>query len=243
MRTIGKFMRTTKAEGKVWKAEIERFLSVYRSTPHSATGQTPSEALFGRKMRNRMPDLKQTDEAYKAKLKEYADRKRRTKEHDLRIGDEVYKKKEKKLLNKTEPYFESNPYRVEEIKGDMITVVRGKQCVTRNSSFFKKKVGSGWWDVESDPFEDADEIREADVQPNAEDPVNNAQREQQADVPATADDPAEEGATRTGDPADVPAISADDPAEGPVIAVRKGTRERRPPQKFNEYVTPTIKRK
>lgn len=176
-----------------------------------------------------MPDLKQTDEAYKAKLKQYADRKRRTKEHDLRIGEKVYKKIEKKLLNKTEPYFESNPYRVEEIKG-----------VSRETPS-KEKVGSGWWDVESDPFDDADEIREADVQPNAEDPVSNAQRERQADVPA--DNQAEKVEARTGDPADVPAIRADDPADGPVIAVRKGTRERRPPHKFKEYGTPTIKRK
>jgi hypothetical protein len=68
MKTLGKFMRTTKAESKSWRNEIEGFLSNYRTALHSATGKSPAEVLFGRRNRNKMPDLLQSDEAYKKRI-------------------------------------------------------------------------------------------------------------------------------------------------------------------------------
>ena len=83
METLGKLMRTVEAEKKKWKEELETFARSYRSTTHPGTGYAPAELLLGRSVRNRLPDLQHTDEAYKKRMKENADRRRRTKDHIL----------------------------------------------------------------------------------------------------------------------------------------------------------------
>ena len=187
MKTIGKFMRTTKAEQKSWRKELEGFLTIYRTTPHIATERSPAEILFGRRNRNRMPDLKQSDEAYKNKLKEYADKKRRVREHNLKNGDLVYRKKEKGLLNKTEPYYKTEPYKVTDVKGTMVTVERSGQTVTRNCSFFKKKEEEVLWWSEGEMEIDEEENQQV---PEADDPADVPALEPAADEPAEV--PAEE---------------------------------------------------
>uniref|UniRef100_A0A8W8P183 Uncharacterized protein n=1 Tax=Magallana gigas TaxID=29159 RepID=A0A8W8P183_MAGGI len=44
------------AEGRDWKAELDKFLVMYRNTPHTTTGVSPSQLLFGRKLR-KLPEL------------------------------------------------------------------------------------------------------------------------------------------------------------------------------------------
>ena len=141
MRTLGKLMRTAVAEKKNWKEELEVFPRSYRNTKHAGTGFTPAELLFGRKLRDRLPDLFHTDEAYKSRMKEQADKKRRAKEHGLQVGDWVLRRKEKKMLKKTEPYYEMEPYRVVAVKESMVTVENRNGIVTRNCSCFKKLEG------------------------------------------------------------------------------------------------------
>ena len=46
-RSILKRLRIAQAEGRNWKSEMDKFLMIYRSTPHSATGVSPAELLFG----------------------------------------------------------------------------------------------------------------------------------------------------------------------------------------------------
>ena len=43
MRTLGKAIRTARAEQKDWQKELNNFLRNYRSTPHSSTGKSPAE--------------------------------------------------------------------------------------------------------------------------------------------------------------------------------------------------------
>ena len=50
-------------------------------------------------------------------------------------------RKEKKLLRKTEPFYEVEPYRVIEVKESMISAENQKRSITRNCSCFKKLEG------------------------------------------------------------------------------------------------------
>ena len=40
-------------EGKDWKDEVGKYLVAYRSTPHTTSGVSPAEVLFGRKNANK----------------------------------------------------------------------------------------------------------------------------------------------------------------------------------------------
>ena len=57
MRTIQKTLRAAHLENKNWKQELFLFLRNYRATPHSTTGVSPAELLFGRKMIIKLPEL------------------------------------------------------------------------------------------------------------------------------------------------------------------------------------------
>ena len=46
-RSILKRLRIAQAEGRNWRSEIDDFLMMYRITPHSTTGVSPAELLFG----------------------------------------------------------------------------------------------------------------------------------------------------------------------------------------------------
>ena len=56
MRTIKKSVRIAHSQGKNWKTELYRFLLDYRTTPHVTTGIAPTDLLFNRQIRNRLPD-------------------------------------------------------------------------------------------------------------------------------------------------------------------------------------------
>ena len=140
MRTLGKVIRTATATGTDWQSQLQEFLRNYRLTPHPATGIAPTEALMGRTSRGRLPNLQQSDDAYKQRLKEYADRRRRVEEVQFRVGDRVWLKKEGKLLKKTEPYFHPEQFVVVSAFGPTITARSDQKVITRNASFFKKFV-------------------------------------------------------------------------------------------------------
>ena len=45
------------AEQKNWKIEFKIYLAAYRGLPHPTTGLSPAEILFGRNIRNKLPEL------------------------------------------------------------------------------------------------------------------------------------------------------------------------------------------
>ena len=73
---------------------IARLLFSYRITPHTTTGLSPSEMLFGRKLRSRLdllkPDLQQNVQA--KQLKQKADRDRRCRPRHFEEGESVFAK-------------------------------------------------------------------------------------------------------------------------------------------------------
>ena len=118
-KSLLKRMKIARAEGKEWKKEIRKYLVEYRSTSHTTTGVSPAELLFGRKMRTKLPELKEEstesemrdrDGGMKAKAKRYVDKKRIAHQSDLAPGDQVLVKQERK--NKLSTPFAPEPYDV-----------------------------------------------------------------------------------------------------------------------------------
>lgn len=138
MRTLGKVIKTAKADNQPWPEELNKFLRNYRATPHPATGAAPAELLFGRLPESRLPHLQQHDAIYKRKLKEAADQQRQVREPDLKPGDKVLLRRADSISNKTDPVYESAPYSVTKINGTMITARNQQKEITRNVSLFKK---------------------------------------------------------------------------------------------------------
>ena len=54
---ILKRLQLAHAEKKNSKKELNVYLAAYRSLPHSTTGVSPAESLFGRKIRTKLPAL------------------------------------------------------------------------------------------------------------------------------------------------------------------------------------------
>ena len=60
MGVIVKLVHAAMAEKKDPKLEIERRLMQYRNTPHPSTGKTPSELMFNRVVRTRLPTIRKS---------------------------------------------------------------------------------------------------------------------------------------------------------------------------------------
>ncbi|PFX22385.1 Uncharacterized protein K02A2.6 [Stylophora pistillata] len=128
-KSLLKRMKIAQAEGKQWKKEVRKYLVAYRSTPRTTTGVSPAELLFGRKMRTKLPELKEEstecemrdrDGEVKAKTKWYADKKKNSQESYLAPGDQVLVKQECK--NKLSTPSAPEPYDVITKTGNSVVV-------------------------------------------------------------------------------------------------------------------------
>ena len=146
MKPLTKAARSAHVEGKVWKKHLHKFLLNYRTTPHCTTGFTPAQLLFNRKVRNKLPQLtdsnqinsqevKRKDEEAKAKMKVHADTRFKAKPSSINVGDLVLVRQRKE--NKLSTHFNPSPFRVTSKKGTKITARRNGKHITRNTSHFK----------------------------------------------------------------------------------------------------------
>ena len=117
--------------------------------PSSVYKQTPSELLFERQLRTRLPefkieseaeptdeDVKAADKRAKHNMKMYADRCNHAKSHHLNIEDCVLVKQQRH--NKLSSHYDKMTYKITAIKGAMVTAsAQNNHTVTRNSYFFK----------------------------------------------------------------------------------------------------------
>ncbi|KAJ8018643.1 hypothetical protein HOLleu_43268 [Holothuria leucospilota] len=156
-RTLLKALKIAQVEGKDWKSELNTFLLAYRSTPHSTTGMSPSELLFNRKIRTKLPELSEVrenisvsdrDAEMKQKYKDYCDNKRSTKENQISVGEKVLVQQDKE--NKLSPMFNPEPFKVVEKHNTQVTV-QSPQGVRykRNASHLKRYNQSGGSDTSS----------------------------------------------------------------------------------------------
>ena len=146
-RTFGKFVKTTQVEGRCWKKELDKFLIMYRNTPHCTTEVAPAQMLMGRKLKDKIPSIhkeeskivkraRMINEEKKKKSKEYYDKKRNVRENEIDVGEYVLLKERKKGKYLTK--FQPSPVKVIKVRGSAITVIRDEKPVTRNISEVKK---------------------------------------------------------------------------------------------------------
>ena len=178
MRTLKKAIATAKLSGLKWEEELHNFLRNYRSTIHPAIAQTPAEALFGRNMSNKLPDLSNSDgntsdrdlrdkdirdhhQRYTTKLKQYADKKRKTKEHTFQKYDIVVLRNNKKIRNKLSPKYDTTMYIVKDVKHDMLVLsTDGKEDIVRNVSAVKR-----WTPIVNSDGNFQGELSDTDTEP------------------------------------------------------------------------------
>ena len=117
------------SENTDYKSEISQYMTAYRSIPHPSTGKSPSEMLYGRKIRTKMPavadfvdDLgaRDHDSEYKAKAKLYTDERRGASYSDIQVGDPVLMKNYDSP--KTQAKFQSVPVTVVDRQGPRVSV-------------------------------------------------------------------------------------------------------------------------
>lgn len=114
-----------------WQKELQDFLLMYRSTPHSTTHRTPSELMFGRTIVDKLPHMNESivideefrdrDKIEKEKGKQYADKRRHAQESTIEAGEMVWLKR---LVpgNKLSPTFEPINHKVISRSGSELLV-------------------------------------------------------------------------------------------------------------------------
>jgi len=140
-----KRLRIAQAEGRNWRSEMDDFVMMYRSTPHSTTGSSPAELLCGRRIRTKLPQLQEftvedevSDRASerKEKRKVYADCKRNAHESKIQRGDKVLLRQEKE--NKLSKTYKQSPFTVVQKNGNSVLVEVDGIQYRRNVTHVKK---------------------------------------------------------------------------------------------------------
>ena len=146
-RTLGKFIKTTHSEGRSWKKELNKFLLMYRNTPHCSTNISPAKLLMGRKLRDKIPCLpernsevmveaRKISDKKKIKSKEYYDKKKNVKNIRFECGEYVLIREQKKGKYTTK--YETTPVKIVKVIGSAVTVLRNGREVIRDVSDVKK---------------------------------------------------------------------------------------------------------
>lgn len=128
---------------------------MYRNTPHTTTGVSPSQLLFGRKLRTKLPELfdynvddvddlevRDRDAEQKEKGKIYSDKRRRAVESDIYTGAKVLVKQNSE--HKLSTPFNASPFKVVERKGNSVVIesdegVQYKRNVTHLKKFNERE--------------------------------------------------------------------------------------------------------
>ena len=132
-----------------YKSELLDFLLMYNVTPHGTTGKLPSELLYNRTIRDKIPsavdisdymddsEVRDFDKRKKQEGKEREDKRRRAKEHELKIGDKVLLRN-MTASSKLTPNFDSVEYEIKELKENDAIIAANGNSYRRNVSHLKK---------------------------------------------------------------------------------------------------------
>ena len=219
-------MRAAQAEKRDWKSELNKYLLAYRSTPHSITGKSPAELLYGRKLSTKLPELAGFDDYDEATHPEVRDRDAERKQRGADYVDKrhnaadkpniqegelvlLQKRKETKLSTS----YEKEPYKVIERHGDQIKLKSSQGAVyKRNIQYVKRFV-----DPATDPRE-----------PGSSDTVVGGVPEQPSGQEIVPNLTVEASAT--------PVKARQSPVQAEPLPRRSG-RVTRPPERPKDYVT------
>ena len=155
-RCIQKIINISKLADSDWKNDLHEFLLMYRSTAHAVTNLSPAELLFNRKLKDKLPsireyveadELRERDFLKKEKGKIYSDYSRRALDHNLNIGESVLIKRTAEK-NKG-PTYEKDAGQVVAVNGSEVTVQTPTHTVRRNVAHVKREEVSTTLPVEA----------------------------------------------------------------------------------------------
>lgn len=148
-RSILKRLKIAQQLGQDWRKVLSQFLLSYHATTHPTTGRAPSELMFGRRIRTKLPEVPKIirvneehqdhDKLQKAKGKEYTDAKRKARFSEITVGDRVLAKRMRKE-NKLSTNYAPEEYVVTRKTGADVTIKsvgNGKEY-RRNVAHLKK---------------------------------------------------------------------------------------------------------
>lgn len=148
-RSILKRLKIAQELGQDWRRVLDQYILSYHSTPHPTTGRSPFDLMFGRRIRNKLPQIPREvhydegasdfDRTQKEKGRVYADHKRRARQSDIEVGDQVLVKRFRKE-NKLSTDFNPEKHIVIRRCGADVTLrclKTGKDC-RRNIAHLKK---------------------------------------------------------------------------------------------------------
>ncbi|XP_060067122.1 uncharacterized protein K02A2.6-like [Ylistrum balloti] len=149
-RSLMTRIRIAQVEGRDWREELETYLFMYRSTPQSTTGVSPAELLFGRKLRNKLPEIsnfhddvnievRDRDAKRKGQGKLYGDARRNAIESDVNVGDTVLVKQHRE--NRLSTKFSKDPVKVIGKHGNCVWLDTPRGTFQRNVTQVKRFQG------------------------------------------------------------------------------------------------------
>ncbi|XP_065094766.1 uncharacterized protein K02A2.6-like [Ochlerotatus camptorhynchus] len=147
-RSILKVLKIGQMKGETLERCLQEYLYMYTVTPHSVTGVSPAELMFGRRFRDKFPqisedpiledEIKDRDLMHKYQAKLYRDKRVNAQESNIGIGDQVLMKQQHRM-NKLAPNFHPEPAVVIDRNGSNVIVQTEKgEIYRRNSSHLKR---------------------------------------------------------------------------------------------------------
>jgi len=155
-RSLVKLLKIAHVNDKNYRHEIQKFILMYNVTPHGTTGSPPSELMFNRTIRDKIPGVqdivgevgeseeRDRDFINKEKGKEVADKTRRATESKIQLGDKLVLKNVT-FPSKLTPNFDTTVYEVIQIDGSVVKISGGGKTYLRNISHVKKMSGVLVW--------------------------------------------------------------------------------------------------
>nr|XP_041630349.1 uncharacterized protein LOC121501887 [Drosophila kikkawai] len=143
-RSLVKRLKIAHANNDNYKKEIQKFVLMYNVTPHGTTGAPPTELMFNRVIRDKIPGIqdlvgetadseeKDRDVWKKEKGRELADSARKAGAIDIKVGDKVLLKNVV-FPHKLTPTFDTTTYEVTNREGNVVQISGGGKSYTRNS--------------------------------------------------------------------------------------------------------------
>ncbi|XP_062557929.1 uncharacterized protein K02A2.6-like [Armigeres subalbatus] len=146
-RSLLKILKISQLTGADMNKDLQDYIYMYTVTPHTVTGVSPAELMFGRRFRDKFPhigeeelvedEVKDRDWINKYNSKLYRDVKVRARESDIQIGDDVILKNQHRD-NKLAPNFIPRPAVVLGKKGNSYVVqTEAGTILRRNYSHLK----------------------------------------------------------------------------------------------------------
>lgn len=133
-RSLLKRLKISKAQGRAWRDDLNQYLLMYNTTPHTTTGQPPARLMQKRTIRSKIPGVQdietmvpretgthERDWTLKFKAAQKENEKRNAKPSDIKVGDTVLMQN---LLpmGKLRTTFNKTLYEVVDRSGSRVTI-------------------------------------------------------------------------------------------------------------------------